>query len=590
MGIRLAQPNADCSVRRSARQRRPGRFLLLAASALVFIPCNGAFAQQRDIPDDVQDIVFLGPIEPVKIRVHVRTDGKGFRALRRLRLDRMFEDVDEDTSGAIEEAERAHLPTPQQLAAGQMVPTPQFAEFDTDPPDGKFSRAEFDRYVARMMGVLFHIQEPPSRSVDDIDLFGILDVDEDGRLVPEDAAALSHRLRQLDFDNDESYSTAEIGPFQDPFSGGRTRRRKINSGDTPFRVIPDEGSMEALADEIGTRYSRGGNRPVESGVDAAPPAHERFDAFVGWVDRNGDGTLQAAEIERWLLQAPPHVNFVAELPNPTTHRARLILRPADDVVVSGVDVKNTREVTFQMGNQVFEAGVLISRSAIADNRGLFKIRFLMADGDKNGYLDEAEFFVLQVPGATFGTVDRDGDGMLFVEEVVEYVDQEALASRSRAVMTVSREGQTLFEAFDTDRNGRLTPRELAEAAGVLASLDRNGDGVIDEGELVGRYRLRFELGKPAVFYEGADRMAAQNASGGAMNRRSTAGPDWFQRMDRNADADLSRREFLGTRAMFDRLDGDSDGLIDANEAAAAMAAAETTQGNAADVRGSQPAN
>jgi hypothetical protein len=40
-------------------------------------------------------------------------------------------------------------------------------------------------------------------------------------------------------------------------------------------------------------------------------------------------------------------------------------------------------------------------------------------------------------------------------------------------------------------------------------------------------------------------------------------------MDRNHDGDVSRREFLGPRDQFDRLDRDKDGLIDPDEARAA---------------------
>ena len=43
-------------------------------------------------------------------------------------------------------------------------------------------------------------------------------------------------------------------------------------------------------------------------------------------------------------------------------------------------------------------------------------------------------------------------------------------------------------------------------------------------------------------------------------------------MDRNHDGDVSRREFLGPRDQFDRLDRDKDGLIDPDEARAAVAA------------------
>ena len=46
----------------------------------------------------------------------------------------------------------------------------------------------------------------------------------------------------------------------------------------------------------------------------------------------------------------------------------------------------------------------------------------------------------------------------------------------------------------------------------------------------------------------------------------TGGPVWFQKMDRNHDGDVSRREFLGPRDVFDRLDRDTDGLIGPDEA------------------------
>jgi hypothetical protein len=43
-------------------------------------------------------------------------------------------------------------------------------------------------------------------------------------------------------------------------------------------------------------------------------------------------------------------------------------------------------------------------------------------------------------------------------------------------------------------------------------------------------------------------------------------PDWFRKMDVTGDGDVSFQEFLGTRADFNRIDADGDGLIDPQEA------------------------
>ena len=46
------------------------------------------------------------------------------------------------------------------------------------------------------------------------------------------------------------------------------------------------------------------------------------------------------------------------------------------------------------------------------------------------------------------------------------------------------------------------------------------------------------------------------------------GPEWFTRMDRNGDGDLSLKEFLGTGSDFKNLDANGDGFLEAKEATA----------------------
>jgi hypothetical protein len=56
------------------------------------------------------------------------------------------------------------------------------------------------------------------------------------------------------------------------------------------------------------------------------------------------------------------------------------------------------------------------------------------------------------------------------------------------------------------------------------------------------------------------------AEEGEAREGPAAGPDWFRKMDRNRDGDVSRAEFLGSDELFRRIDTDGDGLISAAEA------------------------
>jgi Ca2+-binding EF-hand superfamily protein len=125
-------------------------------------------------------------------------------------------------------------------------------------------------------------------------------------------------------------------------------------------------------------------------------------------------------------------------------------------------------------------------------------------------------------------------------------------------------GGVIRDAIDTNRDRRLTSRELRDAQRGLAGLDTNDDGRIDAGELPRRCRLLFSVGPTAHALLASDVPLPQSAS---QSPPEVPAPAWFATMDLNHDGDLSSSEFLGTADVFETIDSDADGLISAAEAA-----------------------
>ncbi len=123
-----------------------------------------------------------------------------------------------------------------------------------------------------------------------------------------------------------------------------------------------------------------------------------------------------------------------------------------------------------------------------------------------------------------------------------------------------RDGYPLFPEIDQDEDGRLTIRELRRLSQRVKAFDRDGDGGVSAREVLPTIRLAFGHGAtahlPLVVVRSVHPPAAANAKA----------PDWFVRMDRNRDGDLTRREFLGTQQQFAEWDADGDGLISIGEA------------------------
>jgi Ca2+-binding EF-hand superfamily protein len=174
--------------------------------------------------------------------------------------------------------------------------------------------------------------------------------------------------------------------------------------------------------------------------------------------------------------------------------------------------------------------------------------FAECDADADGGLNAAE--LASPKGTPFrllaAVADRDGNGQLSATEFTAWLDLQDQVAKGHVLLTVLDHGNGLFERLDADRDGALSVRELRGA-----------------WERVGRGFDRSKL--PRHLFATVSRGQPRELPG----RPARTGPAWFVAMDRNGDGDVSRREFTGPAAVFERLDADRDGLLDPREAAAA---------------------
>src|SRR5262249_9520816 len=155
----------------------------------------------------------------------------------------------------------------------------------------------------------------------------------------------------------------------------------------------------------------------------------------------------------------------------------------------------------------------------------------------NGYVDMAEAAAGNIGKNAFAAMDVDGDGKVFKSEFTSFMTAQNEAAAVRFQLVLTDYGQELFDVLDTEKDGILSTREMRTAADILASADKNGDGVLGSDEIP--LHMEIEL------VRGLDERAETAATAGAgpavrsTARASTSGPLWFRKLDRNNDGDVS---------------------------------------------------
>lgn len=570
---------------------------------------TGKELPKLDAGPAAQDAIFFSSDGPVRVRYTATIEGKPASTVWNDALAKLFAFCDRNSDGVLDTRERAAFNRPRMAYSfvdveGNLHTTGGRQVTFTE-TSGKVDKGAFlAGFVASGMSAVTLTTKPSNKQTDRMTntLFKLLDTNTDGKLSADELKAAPERLRTLDVNDDELVTTQELlgrGYGNDggnyfvaqSFSDGTTRQPVAAPGDFLFPSA-DPGTA---AKEVMTARDKN-----KDGTLTKDELGYAKGAGPCLADKDGDGKVTLSELIAWL-RTPPDLEFALDFGDAEKTKTIVgkALQGLSELVGRSTDMPNGLTLlqprgekspfadrTGRDGNDV-KLKLTDSRVRFTANRDLLaslkanwqgsvqnvKSQYDQLAGDKK-VVERKQFNENpQLAEATnlFDLGDRNADGKLTAKEVETAIEALRPMTGCRVEIAVSEQGRGLFELIDTDSDNRLSPRELAAASAIIKALDRNRDGLLDKLEIPRNFVVEAVPSSANAISFNQFYFDAVVFGGGQTVVVTKAGsaPDWFTKMDRNDDGDLSRREFLGPIELFKKLDTNGDGLVSADEAWAA---------------------
>ena len=555
-------------LRSESNSRHANQCCWLCAFLLVTLIVESTNAQQQATahPADNADqatIVVMAPGGPVFCRLNILVDRQPYRLWVTKYLAGKL-DVDGNGELTLEEIRRIpeRLLQQTELASAEDL----LLQASGEPSVISLPLETFHKWFSARLSRSFNIVAAPTQASQAVRLAPLIDQNEDGGVSRSEIEQGRFQMRFRDLDDDQTFSAAELMPLRDP----RTQQAAVTPdvANLPFVQLSDADSINQTSARMLKQYGDG---------ESLSLAILRVPADVsGNFDQDQNGRLDAAECRRFLETPAFHVSLrvlLSDRSNASQVQPKMHNNAEQFCAAMALRRGRMRLVIDEMPVEIRVRGGG-SRERLFFKSFLLQ-RMSLYDKDKNNYLTADEFPEMQQQMAQqqisgeFEDVDLNGDEMLFREELSGFIERDTLSTQSRIDVSVRQDGKTLFSLLDQNADRRLTMRELKDGFETLREFDTNDDERLMESELGTTYILEFGLGQAEALR--IDAMRGMNMAPGSTDAvlpgvSGLGGPEWFRRMDRNQDRDVSRREFLGPRQIFTQLDVDADGLLSAAEA------------------------